>query len=134
MPRAAKAAKRAPRKAAKRAAAKRSPKRAKAAKRAARPLRKAKRRRAPAVRKAAKPVAIGLVSHYFTNIKVAVVELTAPLKVGDRIRIVGATTNIEQRVASIHIEHASVPQAKAGDAIGLKAADRCRNGDTVYRL
>jgi translation elongation factor EF-1alpha len=40
--------------------------------------------------------------------------------VGDRIRIQGHTTDFEQKVASIQIEHASVEVAKKGDKIGVK--------------
>ncbi len=77
---------------------------------------------------------VGEVSHYFTKIGVAVVELTAPLRVGDRIAVKGMTTNFEQTVESMQIEHEPVEEAKAGDSIGLKVADRVREGDIVYRL
>lgn len=77
---------------------------------------------------------VGEVSHYFTKIGVAVVELTAPLRVGDRIAVKGMTTNFEQTVESMQIEHESVEEAKAGDSIGLKVADRVREGDIVYKL
>jgi len=79
-------------------------------------------------------VEIGRVNDYFAHISVAGIDLSAPLKVGDRIRIKGHTTDIEQAVDSLQIEHASVPEAKAGDKIGIKVSDRCRNGDRVYRV
>lgn len=77
---------------------------------------------------------IGEISHYFTKISVAVVEVTAPIKVGDTIAIKGMTTNFEQPIESMEIEHESVQEAKAGDSIGLKVEDRVRKGDVVYRL
>ncbi len=76
---------------------------------------------------------VGDVIHYYTKISVAVVELTAPLKVGDKITIRGMTTNFDQKVEAMQIEHQHVEEAKAGDAIGLKVADRSRKGDVVYR-
>ncbi|MFQ6053065.1 MAG: translation elongation factor-like protein [Candidatus Bathyarchaeia archaeon] len=76
----------------------------------------------------------GEVSHYFTKIGVAVVELTAPLRIGDRIAVKGMTTNFEQTVESMQIEHEPVQEAKAGDSIGLKVVDRVRMGDIVYKL
>ena len=79
-------------------------------------------------------VEIGRVNDYFAHIGVAGIDLSAPLKVGDRIRIKGHTTDIEQAVDSLQIEHASVPEAKAGDKIGIKVSDRCRPGDHVYRI
>jgi putative protease len=77
---------------------------------------------------------VGKVTHYFTKIGVAVVELTGELKVGDRVSIEGATTNFEQTVNSMQIEHKDVTVATAGQAIGLKVDQRVREGDLVYKL
>ena len=76
---------------------------------------------------------IGDVIHYYTNISVAVVELTAPIKVGEEITIRGTTTSFDQQVKSMQVEHEQVQEAKAGDAIGLKVIDRARKGDIVYK-
>ena len=48
---------------------------------------------------------IGKVDHFFSNISVAVIELTGALKVGDEIHIKGATTDFTQKVDSMQIEH-----------------------------
>ena len=77
---------------------------------------------------------VGEVSHYFSRINVGVVELTVPLKVGDRIAIKGMTTNFEQTIESMEIEHKRVQEAKVGDSIGLKVEERVREGDIVYKL
>ena len=77
---------------------------------------------------------VGKVTHYFTKIEVAVVDLTAPLSVGDRIAIKGATTDLEQTVESIQIEHEDVTTAKAGQSIGLKVKERVRESDVVYKI
>jgi len=77
---------------------------------------------------------IGKVTHYFTKIGVAVIELTGELKVGDRISIEGATTNFQQVVNSMQIEHEDVQVATAGQAIGLKVDQRVRDEDLVYKL
>ncbi|MEA3485078.1 MAG: hypothetical protein U9R03_00020 [Candidatus Aerophobetes bacterium] len=77
---------------------------------------------------------IGKVIHYYTNIGVAVVELSHTLRVGDKIRIQGATTDFTQEVDSIEIEHQKTEEAHKGDAIGLEVEDRVREGDTVYKL
>jgi translation elongation factor EF-1alpha len=82
----------------------------------------------------AEEVEIGRVNDYFAKIGVAGIDLTAPLKVGDRIRIKGHTTDLEELVESIQVEHESVEEAKPGDKIGVKVADRVRGGDHVYRL
>ncbi len=77
---------------------------------------------------------VGEVTHYYTKIGVAVVKLTGPLRVGEEIAVKGMTTDFEQRVGSMQIEHEQVQQAKKGDMIGLKVEDYARKGDIVYRL
>ncbi len=78
-------------------------------------------------------VEVGEVTHFFTEISVAVVELSAPLAVGDHIRIKGATTDFEQDVESMQIEHESIEKAEAGQSIGLKVDQRVRESDIVYK-
>jgi len=77
---------------------------------------------------------IGKITHYFGNIGVGVIELSGALKVGDKIRIKGGTTDFEQVVDSMQVEHQNIDAAKAGDAAGLKVADKVRTGDEVYQV
>jgi len=77
---------------------------------------------------------VGRVTHYFSKIGVAVIELSDDLKVGDTIRIVGGMTDFTQVVESIEIEHQKVQEAKAGDSVGLKVAQKVREGYKVYKL
>jgi len=77
---------------------------------------------------------IGKIAHYFTKIGVAVIDLSDELKVGDRISIEGATTNFEQAIDSMEIEHKKVQSATAGQSIGLKVSERVRQGDLVYKV
>jgi putative protease len=77
---------------------------------------------------------IGVVSHYYAKISVAVVELKDTIRIGDRILIRGDTTNFEQVVESMQIEHKNVESAGIGQSIGLKINERVREGDKVYRI
>ena len=77
---------------------------------------------------------IGKVSDFFARPVVAGIELTAPLKVGDKIHIKGHTTDIELTVDSMQINNVNVNKGKVGDAIGIKVGDRVRRGDTVYKV
>jgi putative protease len=77
---------------------------------------------------------VGKITHYFSKINVAVVELTDELKVGDEISIEGNKTNFQQKVESMQIEHKQIEEAKANDVIGLKVIDKVREGDTVFKL
>jgi len=77
---------------------------------------------------------IGEVSDFFARPVVAAIELTAPLKLEDRIHIKGHTTDLEVNVSSIQISNAPVEEAKAGDCIGVKVPERIRKGDKVYKI
>jgi putative protease len=81
-----------------------------------------------------KPEEIGKIAHFFSKINVAVVELTAPINVGDKIRVMGPTTDFEQTVDSMQIEHENVKTANKGQSVGLKVKDRVRENDTVYKV
>jgi selenocysteine-specific translation elongation factor len=77
---------------------------------------------------------IGKVSDFFARPVVAGIELTAPLKLGDKIHIKGHTTDLELTVASIQINNVDVKEAKAGDSVGIKVGERVRGGDTVCKV
>lgn len=77
---------------------------------------------------------IGKVAHYYTKIGVAVIELTDTLKVGDSIRVKGATSDFTMAVDSMQIEHENVEEAKKKQSIGLKVPEHAREGDTVYKV
>jgi len=77
---------------------------------------------------------IGTVSDFFAHPVVAAIELTASLKVGDKILIKGHTTDLELNIDSMQIENEPVQEAKAGDSIGVKVPERVRDGDTVYKI
>jgi translation elongation factor EF-1alpha len=77
---------------------------------------------------------VGVVKDYFARIGVAGIDLEGVLRLGDTIHIKGHTTDLEQAVDSMQIEHDQVEEAKAGDAIGIKVGDRCRGGDVVYKV
>jgi len=77
---------------------------------------------------------IGTVTDFFAHPVVAGIELTATLKLGDKIHIKGHTTDMELVVDSMQINNADVEQAKAGDSIGVKISERARRGDIVYKV
>lgn len=77
---------------------------------------------------------IGKITHYFDKIGVAVIELSDTLKVGENISIEGATTNFQQKVDSMQVEHKNIEEAKAGDQVGMKVTDRVREHDQVFRI
>jgi translation elongation factor EF-1alpha len=78
-------------------------------------------------------IEVGHITHFFSKINVAVLELTAPLTVGDRILIKGPATDFEQVVDSMQIEHENIQKAETGQAVGLKLAEHARERDLVYK-
>ena len=77
---------------------------------------------------------IGRVSDFFAQPVVAGIDLTAPLKAGEKIHIKGHTTDLELIVESKQVNNVDVQEVKAGDAVGIKIPDRVRQGDQVYRV
>ncbi|HEY4687048.1 MAG TPA: hypothetical protein VIH20_02425 [Candidatus Subteraquimicrobiales bacterium] len=78
---------------------------------------------------------IGRVTHYFTKLGVAVVQIDKDtLGVGDTIHIKGHTTDLTQKVESMQVEHEEVETAKAGEAIGLRVEEHVREHDQVYKV
>ena len=78
--------------------------------------------------------AVGRVSAFFAHPSVAVVDLAAPLKIGDTVYIKGHTTDFQQVVDSLQVDRAPLQQAQAGQSVGVKVTNRCRKHDVVYKL
>lgn len=76
---------------------------------------------------------IGEVTHYYTKIGVGIIKLNDSLKSGDKIKIKGHSTDLEQTVDSIQVDHKDISEAKSGDIIGIKVTDHVREGDQVYK-
>jgi putative protease len=78
-------------------------------------------------------VAIGMVEKYFGKIGVAAIKITSgELKVGDKIHIKGHSTDFEQQVDSMQVEHQSVQTAGPGAEVGIKVKEKVHEKDTVF--
>jgi translation elongation factor EF-Tu-like GTPase len=79
--------------------------------------------------------AIGVVVGYFARVGVAAIRITdGELKIGDRIKIKGHSTDLEEMIESMQVEHKNVDVATSGMDVGLKVKDRVREHDAVYIL
>jgi hypothetical protein len=77
---------------------------------------------------------VGKITHYYNHSNVAIIELDAGnLHVGDTIHIKGHTTDFEQVVESIEIEHQNIETAEAGQTVGVKVREVVREHDKVYK-
>lgn len=78
---------------------------------------------------------VGVVTHYFSHLSVAVVELdTGSLEVGDTVRFIGHTTDHRQKVTSLEVKHQSVTEVGRRQAFGMKVQAHVREHDVVYKV
>lgn len=78
---------------------------------------------------------IGVVTHYFNHLSVAIVHLeTGSLRVGELVRIKGHTSDFTQPVESMEVEHVPLDEARAGQSVGLRVKEHAREHDVVYKL
>ena len=109
-----------------------------AAKKTSRPSTKKKPPASPKKQSPASPSGndeLGHVVAFFRIPVVAVIKIMqGSLKIGDRIWIKGHTTDLKQTIASMQVNHQSIPEARKGDEVGIKVSSRARIGDRVYRI
>ncbi|OGV96610.1 hypothetical protein A2W24_01460 [Microgenomates group bacterium RBG_16_45_19] len=74
----------------------------------------------------------GVVTHYYTHLSVGTVKLEAAVKKGDKLKFKGATTDFEQTLDDMQLNHQFVDQADAGQEIGIKVKDKVRDGDVMF--
>lgn len=75
---------------------------------------------------------IGKVTHYYNRIGVAVLALDEELKLGDKVTILGRTTDFSQVVNSMELDHKLINTAGPGLEVALKVIERTRVGDEIY--
>lgn len=75
---------------------------------------------------------IGVVTHYFNHLSVAIVKFKSPVSKGVKVKIKGHTTDIEQEIAEMQYDHKDIETAKKGQEVGIKVKDHVREGDEVF--
>lgn len=75
---------------------------------------------------------IGIVTHYYDKISVAVVKFSKAVKVGDQIEFKGNQTDFSQTISSMQYDHKDIDSVKKGDEVGMKVDDHVREGDKVF--
>jgi len=78
-------------------------------------------------------VEVGVVTHYWSELGVAGVHLTAPVDVGEHIHVLGHTSDFEQDIGSIEVEHHRVSHADPGEDVGIKVVEHAREHDRIYK-
>ena len=77
---------------------------------------------------------IGKIIHYYDKIGVAIVRLSGPLKVGDKIKIEGNKNEFEQTVDSIQMDHKEISAGETGQEVGIKLNQKANEGALVVKL
>lgn len=76
---------------------------------------------------------IGTVTHYFGKLSVAVLDLRESLAVKDLVAFRGATTDFEQEIESMQVDHQNIEMAGEGLEVAVRVKEKVRAGDRVYR-
>ena len=100
------------------------------------PPKRSNRRRVALQRRFHQSSASEVVTHYYSHLSVVAMQLEpgAMLRVGDLIHIWGHTTDFTQRVESLEVNHAPVPEVGPKDDFGLKVIEHAREHDIVFKV
>ncbi|MGD2278535.1 MAG: hypothetical protein PVH45_00390 [Candidatus Omnitrophota bacterium] len=81
----------------------------------------------------AKEILVGEVVHYFRKVKAAVIKVKkSGVAIGDRIKVKGHTTDFDQKIKSMQIDHEPVESASKGKEVAIKVGKKVRRGDKVF--
>jgi hypothetical protein len=76
----------------------------------------------------------GICEGYFDNIDVAIIKVTSPIRVDDRLIFEKDEGLFEQSVKSMQINRKDVTLAKSGSDIGIKVEMKPKVGTNVYKV
>ena len=77
---------------------------------------------------------VGEITHYWSHLGVAGVHLTAPVDTGDHIHVLGHTSDFEQDIGSMEVEHHKIQHGEPGEDVGLRVVEHVREHDRIYRV
>lgn len=78
---------------------------------------------------------VGIVTHFFKGPSVAIIRLAeGSLAVGDKIRVVGHTSDFTETITSMEVDHAKVERAAKGAEVAVKVIERAREHDRVLKI
>jgi len=76
---------------------------------------------------------VGKVVHYYDRIGVAILELTAPIMVGELLTFKRGQREFTQPVSSMQINHMPVEKAGKGKVVGIKVVQVADAGTVALR-
>lgn len=71
---------------------------------------------------------VGTVTHFYSKIGVGIVELSASIKKGDRLRFgdEGKKASFEQPVVSMQLNYQEIESGKKGQEVGVEVAQKVK--------
>lgn len=75
---------------------------------------------------------VGKVTHYYGKLGVAIVELSAPLAVGQQIHVKGAHDDFTQEVKDMQFEHQAITAGRPKQQVGIKVEKAAHENDQVF--
>ncbi|MFH1547320.1 MAG: hypothetical protein ABIC57_02435 [bacterium] len=78
---------------------------------------------------------IGVVTHFFPNVSVAVINPSVSIKKGDTVKICDKEGNtvLEQEVTSMQIDHKDIERAKKGEEFAMLVDGPVKEGFSVCK-
>lgn len=77
---------------------------------------------------------VGVITHFFPNVRAAIIKVSAAIKLGDKLHFYGETTDFKITVKSMQMNRAPIETAKRGQEIGIQVPDKVREGDQVFKI
>lgn len=75
---------------------------------------------------------VGVVTHFYSNLGVAIVKFNKAMKSGTKLRYKGATTDFEETAHSMQFDHKPIDIAPKGKQVGIEVKEKVREGDRVF--
>lgn len=80
---------------------------------------------------------VGIISHYYNHLGVAIIEVEASFSVGDTLKFTRHKSEEElfqQKIDSIQVEHKQIDKAEKGMGVGVKVDKQLHEGNEVYKV
>jgi putative protease len=77
---------------------------------------------------------IGIVTDFFAKVNAAAIKLTAPLKIGDKIKVKTGEKEVEMTITSMQMDRKPIEKAKKGDEVGILMPEPVNKGNKVFKV
>ncbi len=80
------------------------------------------------------PKPIGVITHYYGKLGVAIVRFSQSVKTGTTLHFKGATTDFQEAIREMQYDHKDISATKKGQEVGIKVKQKVREGDEVFEV